>query len=222
MSAIIPTVFSHDREDFDRRLGAVYALAPAIHIDIMDGAFVKDTSIRPEDVPELGHLNKDFEAHLMVQRPDKWLDWAASRGFSKVIFHYEAMPSEQSITQLAINIADAGMEPMIAKNPQTPIEQLYPFTEYAGILLMGHEPGIENAGLEPSIIYEIRALRKHSPDVNIQVDGGVDPETLPRLVKAGCDLLNAGSYVTASQDPQGAYEELVRSWHHAIAHHRRN
>ena len=88
---IIPTIFATNKSDFDKRFNLLRKISKNLQIDFMDGKLVDSKSISLNEVPNLSRYKNNFEAHLMVKNPDRWISDLEKKGFSKVIFHIEAM-----------------------------------------------------------------------------------------------------------------------------------
>ncbi|RME52598.1 hypothetical protein D6783_04435 [Candidatus Woesearchaeota archaeon] len=208
-SAIIPTVFSHSKQEFTARLNKIQGLTRNIQIDFMDGTFVKDKSIALRDVPNLEANPATFEAHLMTSSPRRWLAPLRKKGFSKVIFHIEATRNAEETLAIIHEACSLNLHPFIAINPSTPIERVFPFINHAaGILIMGIPPGKEHQRFLTKNYQRIRRLREKSARTPIQVDGGVLPSVAEKLARVGTDLINSGSYIATAKQPAKALEKL--------------
>ena len=209
MVHVIPTIFSYDKKGFFERFGRLVKASKYLQIDFMDGKFVKSKSVPLSVVPDLKKFNNYFEAHLMVSNPQTWISKLKIKGFKKVIFHYEAMSSNEEIFSLVEKIKSSGMKAFIAVNPGTSVanvERFVPFVD--GFLLMGVHPGLENQSLISSTYDHIRSLRKFSNEIVIQVDGGVTFDTAERLSRASVNLVNSGSLVYNAYDPKKVIKRL--------------
>jgi len=205
---IIPTVFSKNKKEFMKRLELETKISKDIQIDIMDGKFVKTKSVSVTDIPKLFFYQRTFEAHLMVKKPEKYIDALRERGFGRIIFHYEAV-SEKDIPDLYANIRTHGMQPVLAISPKTKIEKLKKILPTINhVLLMGVEPGKEHQKLILATYSRIKSIKNINPDIKVQVDGGVNDKTELKLKEAGADILNTGSFVANSKNPLHAIQVL--------------
>src|SRR3989344_7891012 len=137
---IIPTVFSHNKKEFDVRLNKLIKISKNLQIDLMDGKFVKTKSISIAEIPNLKGKG-NFEAHLMIKKPSNYITKLKSKGFKKIIFHYNTDDNVKCIAEIRKN----GMLAFLALNPEIKIEEVcYLFDLIDGILLMGHVPGKEH------------------------------------------------------------------------------
>ena len=210
MSGIIPTVFATSKKEFNERFEKLREISENIQIDFMDGKFVKSKSVSVSNIPDLNRYLNNFEAHLMVKSPGKYLTKLKAKGFSKVIFHYESL----SEVQAAKFVGDAKRKEFtvfIAINPGTALGFISSFLETVdGVLFMGVEPGREHQKIVPKVYSKIRELRDINQEITIQVDGGVNDKTAKMLGESGANLLNSGSFVTESPDPKKALKKLEK------------
>jgi len=208
---IIPTIFSKNKTEFKERFQKVKDLSKKLQIDFMDGNFVKGKSILPSALPDLKKYSNVFEAHLMVKDPELWFERIKDKGFKKIIFHYESFSDKNKIIEFKQKIEKKKMIPVLAVNPETgisKIRELLPMFKY--VQLMGIKPGKEGQKLLPTTYHKIRKISKEFPRTYIQIDGGVNKETSKKLFHAGADILNSGSYICKSKNPQKAIENLKR------------
>jgi ribulose-phosphate 3-epimerase len=164
----------------------------------MDGQFVDNiTWNNPADLKNL-ETKINLEAHLMIQNPEMVIDNWIESGVRRIIFHYESTEYHQEIIK---KIQEAGLEVGLAINPETPIEVLDPFSQILNsrfqilILVMTVQPGRGGQQFLEETLDKIRNLREKYKSVNIEVDGGINPETAPKVIQAGANLLASGSAI---------------------------
>jgi ribulose-phosphate 3-epimerase len=209
MNKVIPTVFAHNKEEFNERFSKIISLSKNIQIDFMDGNFVNSKSVELSKIPNLKKYNKNFEAHLMVLKPKKYISKAKRKGFKKIIFHYESLKDFSEISSLISKIHKKNLECFIAINPKTKPEIILPFINLIdGVLLMGVYPGKENQEFIPDVYKKIKFLRKRFPNKTIQIDGGVNLFTVKRLKSSGANIINTGSFVNDSKKPRESLKKL--------------
>ncbi len=207
-SEIIPTVFSTNKKEFEKRFELLIKIAKSIQIDIMDGKFVNAKSIKIEEIPNLKKYKNQFEAHLMTKDPAKLLIELRKKGFKKIIFHYEAVP-ENKIEEIINLIKYLEMEPVLAVNPETKIQKIIPYMKkLKKIQLMGIKPGKEGQTLKTQTYKRIKALKEINNKLKIQIDGGVNEKTAKKLKESGADILSTGSYIMKSKNPIKAIKIL--------------
>lgn len=204
-SHIIPTVFSHNKEEFRKRFERIVGASGKIQIDFMDGKFVSSKSVPVEGVPDLRRYRKEFEAHLMVSRPWNFLGKCRKKGFRRIIFHIEACKSKEIAERIINGARELGMQAYIAINPSTPLRKIDFFIRNEkkcdGILLLGVKPGKEGQKLSGEIPSRIRKIKRINRRMVVQVDGGVNDRNIGKLSGAGADYVNSGSFVSESANP---------------------
>lgn len=209
---VIPTVFATSKEEFNEKFEKLIGISKEIQIDFMDGKFVKNKSISVKDVPDLKRYKNNFEAHIMVNNPRKWIYDLKKKGFRKIIFHAEAVKNERDIISILKELKNLRINAFLAVNPDTTAEQLMPFIHEAdGILFMGVKPGKERQEFIPEVYRRISAIKQFNRRVFVQVDGGVNLEVASKLSKMRVDAINSGSFISSSNKPKDAFNKLVRS-----------
>src|SRR3989344_4208744 len=179
MSPIIPTIFATSKKQFNKRFNKIIPIAKNIQIDFMDGKFVNSKFIPLSKVPRLNKYKKNFEAHLMLYAPERYLKLLKNKGFNKIIFHIE---STNNPNQIIEKIKELKLKAFIAINPETKLNKILPYiNKVNGILFLGVHPGKEHQSFIPSVYKNISNLRKFDKKIKIQVDGGVNPEVIIKL-----------------------------------------
>jgi ribulose-phosphate 3-epimerase len=188
----------------------VDAGAEVIHVDIMDGHFVPTFSMGPPAVAALRELDVILDVHLMVDRPERHIATFASAGATNITVHAEATPHLHYAIQ-AIN--DAGCTAGVAITPSTPVEALSEIrAELWSALCMTVNPGWGGQQFIPASLDKIRRLRTLiGPDVELEIDGGIDTETARPCAEAGASLFVAGTSVFGTPDPGAAFRQVAAS-----------
>ena len=207
-----PSLYAADFAHLGAQLEALLgAGARAFHFDAGDGHFIPEITIGPivlTSISELVHGGGGFlDCHLMVSRPESHFDAVARAGGDSVTFHVEACDDPAG----AVAAARAfGLGVGIALNPETAVEEAVAAAEGADLVLcISIHPGYSGQEFMPEALPRISRLRTLLPDdVRVQVDGGVNRETIGPARDAGADLLVAGSAVFWSDDPAGAWGGL--------------
>ncbi len=181
-----------------------------VHLDIMDGNFVPPITFGAHYV---SHLPKKegllYEAHLMVDNPEKHFDSFIDAGCRRIIFHIEATNHAHRLIQI---LNDRGIQAGVAINPSTPIESILSILEDVDMVtVMTVNPGWGGQKLIQSTLRKVQILRKIAPDLDIQVDGGIDEYTAPFAATAGANILVAGSYLAKDDVWTENYETLERA-----------
>lgn len=204
---IIPAILARNITEVQEKIKLVQDHVQWVHLDIMDGKFVPNTTWN--NPTELMHMRLPLkvEVHLMVEKPeDVYLDWILA-GAARIIWHWEATDKH---TEIARDICRRGVQAGIALNPGTPADVLNHLliSEINMVLVMANAPGFGGQEFREETLEKIKTLRACWPEGIIGVDIGVNPETAPKAVVAGANVLVAGSYIFGVEDPLTAIERL--------------
>lgn len=176
-----------------------------LHLDIMDGVFVPNLSFGFSVLEAIAKvLKKPMDVHFMNVNPQDYIERTARLGAASMNFHIEV--GKENTALYIRRIHDAGMKAAITISPDTPVEAVRPYLpDVEMVLVMGVYPGFGGQRFIEATIDRVKELRKMIDETNsnvlIEVDGGVQQDTAPRLVEAGADVLVSGSYVFKAQDP---------------------
>lgn len=182
-----------------------------LHLDIMDGTFVPNISFGFPVIYAVAKIcKKPLDVHFMIEHPERYVQRTAKTGAMMMNVHYEACVHLHRTVQ---EIHDAGMKAGVTLNPSTPVCLLEDIlNDVDMVLLMSVNPGFGGQKFIEGTIDKLRALREMVDRKNsralIQIDGGVQAETAPRLVEAGADVLVSGSYVFKAADPIRTIHDL--------------
>ena len=212
---IAPSILS---ADFTRLAEAIATVEEAgadlIHVDVMDGHFVPNLTVGPPVVKALKSVaSRPLDVHLMVSDPDRTAQWYVDAGADIVTIHIEAATHAHRTLQA---IRAGGAVPGITLNPGTPASAIAEVLSYVGlVLIMSVNPGFGGQAFIESSVAKIAEIKKmcRALGVNprIEVDGGIDATTAPKVVQAGADTLVAGNAIFGRQDPGVALAELRAS-----------
>jgi len=192
---IVPSILSADIGRLNEQVSeAVAAGADRIQVDVMDGHFVPNLTFGPSVVEAVAKVTAlPIEAHLMIEHPEQFIEAFAKAGATLIEVQVE---STTSLYRTIQSIKELGASAGVAINPATSLEALREILPYISLVnLMTVEPGF---GGQKFIVHspdKIKRLRAMAPDIDIEVDGGIDAQTAPLVVKAGATVLVAGSSV---------------------------
>ena len=185
--------------------------ADAIHLDIMDPTFVPNMSFGPSIVDFCRKTCPNFyrNVHLMMNRPDLYLEKFAQAGAQTIQIHIE---SDCDLHTGRERIRARGIKNAIVLNPETPVETLTPYlNEIDEALVMTVHPGYGGQSFIAECLPKVTWLREKCPDLDIMTDGGGNAETIPRSAKAGANMFVAGSYLFKQTDMKAVVEALRKS-----------
>jgi len=205
MIEIVPAVLVKTAEELKQRVKEVEPFVDRVQIDIMDGEFVPNKTVQPEDM-------KDFktdlikEAHLMVNDNEKYVEDFLNLGFDMIIVHYESC---KDIPGIIRKVKDRGKKIAIAINPPTPLSAITDYLDDLDmVLIMTVNPGFSGQGFDPSVMPKIRKLRSMKKDLDIQVDGGIKVGTVRLAAEAGANIFASCSGIFKFEDKGKAVEAL--------------
>jgi ribulose-phosphate 3-epimerase len=207
---IVPSILSADLTRLgDQVREAVAAGADRIQVDVMDGHFVPNLTFGPLVVEAVRRVTKvPIEAHLMVERPELYIEAFAKAGATLIEVQVESTTSLYRTVQA---IKDLGAKAGVAINPATAVEALREILPYiTTVNVMTVEPGFGGQKFIPHSPDKIRRVRAMSPEVEIEIDGGIDAKTAPLVVKAGASVLVAGSAVFGYKQGIAAGIQAIR------------
>ena len=184
--------------------------AHLLHLDVMDGHFVPNISF---GAPVIAGLSKvcdlPFDVHLMISQPLRYIDDYADAGADLITFHLE---SDDDPSAVIDKILARGCKPAIAIKPGTPAEAVLPYADrLAMVLVMTVEPGFGGQSFMADMMPKLTLLRSRYPHLDLQVDGGINLETVKAAAKAGANVFVAGSAVFKSADPAATIAGLCRA-----------
>ncbi len=207
---IIPAMIAKSQEEFSHNIEKVIDVVDWVQLDIMDNVFVPNTSLFFEFT--LPDKQCSYEAHLMVQHPMKWIEEHLSQ-VDTVLVHVE---STYDVDKIISRVKEAEKKIGFVLNPQTPVSVLSEcLDEIDQVLIMTVKPGFYGSKFLPEMADKITQLREMKPDLDIEVDGGITPDTIGLVAEAGANLFVSGSYIVKADQPAQSIKtlkQLIDEW----------
>ncbi len=204
---VIPAVLAKSSEEMKAKIDLVTPHVKTIHIDMMDGKFVPNTTLSTEETARVLVPGKYYIFHWMVERPEDEIPKLGDLAKEALhLVHAEVIGRER--WDLLKGMGKIG----IAINPETPLEKIEEFVgETNEFLVMSVHPGFSNQKYIPDVEEKIRELRRRKPDANIEIDGGVGPETAGGAASAGANRLAAASAIFGKDDVSQAIADIRKA-----------
>jgi ribulose-phosphate 3-epimerase len=212
MVEIVPSILSADFAHLADEIAKVESAGiRMLHVDVMDGHFVPNLTLGPPVVKSIRKVTKlTLDTHFMITDPDQYAPVFIQAGADQISVHQEACPH---LDRTIRTIQSEGVRAGVVINPATPIsvlEEVLEFVDY--VLVMSVNPGFGNQKFLPNSLRKIRALDRRRRELGVQfaieIDGGVSPENISDVVRAGCDWVVAGSSIFESADPAATVRQM--------------
>lgn len=204
MPVIVPTITASDPHEYRRQMEQIAGFAERVHIDFMDGIFAPTKSPDFESAWWLKTMAADF--HVMYKSPGNYLNEIIRLAPSLVIIHAEA---DGDFLALANHLHTAKIKVGVALLPETEVAKInpsLPVIDHA--LIFGGNLGYQGGQADLDQLVKVKDLKNLKPELEIGWDGGVDETNIGRIASAGVDVLNVGSYIQKSANPDAAYAKL--------------
>jgi ribulose-phosphate 3-epimerase len=205
LSKVVPAILTDDPKALAIMVHQAECFTTYVQFDIMDGQFVPSRSITVEHLAALP-MKLSWEVHLMVQRPEDYLESFRKAGAKKVIFHYEATSSPEKVISQARNL---GLEVGLAINPETPLSVIDPLvSKVNSVLFLTVIPGFYGSPFIPEALDRAVELRRVQPNLEIGVDGGMKESNIAQIAQLGMDVIYVGSAIFLQPEPGKSFRRL--------------
>ncbi len=215
MIEIIPAIIAKDFEDFCAKVQKVSPYVSWVHLDVADGVFApnktwgdpKEISRCPSAALRTSESSVSIEAHLMMENPESVLDAWLSSGVKRIIYHFESTEAHKQIIR---SCRQYGISVFAALREETSPDLLHGIAnDLNGVLLFSGNIGFYGSVFDGGVILpKIHRLHADFPNLIIEVDGGMNPQTAPLVAEAGASQIISGSYIFESENVGQAIEEL--------------
>jgi ribulose-phosphate 3-epimerase len=202
---IAPSILGADYGRLNAHLKELESFSDWFHVDVMDGNFVDNLTL---GAPVVKWIKTDvpLDCHLMINAPHKYIQDFADAGAYSITIHAEASLHLSADIE---KIKKAGCRAAVSLNPDTPVDKIskvLPMLDM--VLIMSVFPGFGGQSFIPEVLEKVRWLREHYPNLDIQIDGGINDVTGKLAVEAGANILVAGSFILKSENPKEAVDSL--------------
>ena len=202
---VVPAILTEDPRALGTMVRQAETFTDYVQFDMMDGQFVPSRSIAREHLAGL-RTKLSWEAHIMVLRPEDYLESLRQAGAQKVVFHYEATSSPREVISMARKL-DLGVG--LAVNPETPDFTILPLIgEIDSVLFLSVHPGFYSSQFIPEVLDKIIEFRSAQPSVEIGIDGGIKESNIAQVARARPDVIYVGSAIFLQPHPGESFRYL--------------
>lgn len=221
LQAIVPSIIASSQKELDEMIIRVSPYVSLMQLDIMDGKFVRNKSLWFDFKVRRRIKNKRirYEAHLMVKEPERWMKRHGPK-VDTIIFPYESLQKKnkekekEKILDLIKKIKNKKKKAGIAVNPETKAEKIFPYLmNLDQVVILTVHPGKYGAKFLPKMLKKVQEIRNLDKKIIIEVDGGINSQTIKGAAKAGANYFVSGSFVTKAENPKERIAELKNSLH---------
>ncbi|PIZ47057.1 hypothetical protein CO180_04580 [candidate division WWE3 bacterium CG_4_9_14_3_um_filter_41_6] len=205
---IIPALLTNSISELTEDIDKVSDVVDLVQIDVVDGYFAPYITCCPAPQIAAAEIDMPYEVHLMVEDPITMLNGWRIAGAERVIGQIEKMPDQEAFVKKA---SDLGLGVGLALTLKTPISDIAPalVNSLDLVLLMAHEVGVQGVSFDDIVLEKISQLHTLYPNLIIEVDGGIDEETIVKAHNSGASRFAVGSTIINSDDPQAMIQKLA-------------
>ena len=192
MPELIPALLAKSASEAQEKLAAILPVTKLFQLDVMDGQFVPNQTWHDAQAFAAFNSPLNIELHLMVNDPERVvLEWLSLPNLKRILWHVEIPIDHQALIDLCKHHK---LECGLALSPETPVSTVLPFLDQLDeVLLLGVNPGWSGQALIPATLAKIQTLKQHRPNLPVGFDGGVEEQSIPKLVSQGVDRLYTAS-----------------------------
>jgi len=202
---IAPSILSADFGNLNKEIASVEKYCDLVHVDVMDGHFVPNITIGAPVVAKM-KSKKPFDVHLMIENPERYVEDFAKAGADIITVHAEAC---KDLRGLVKRIHKLGVKAGVSVKPKTPVSKIKNILgDVDMVLIMTVEPGFGGQEFMIDMMDKVKEIRNIKPKLDIEVDGGINDKTSKIAVKAGANILVAGSYIFKAPNRKNAINSL--------------
>ena len=211
MVEIIPVINVKTKQKFKERLKILSGFSGTFQVDVADGIFTQWKNWNsPEELKKIKKIRRRFELHLMINNPEEALPLWLESYPKRVVVHLEVVRDFSFLLQQCQNWET---ELALAIKPQTKIEELKKYLPVINfVTILGVDPGPSGQKFNWNVLKKISRLRKDYPNLDIELDGGVDEIVIPEAIKSGANILAIGSVIFGSENPKKKLIQLQRKF----------
>lgn len=209
---IVPAILTDSVDELNTQLRIARQLTDRVQIDIIDGEYVDNTTIQPEDIQK--PIDSKLDLHLMVNDVMGYITQCISLNPHTIIFQFDALRLQRDILKAIDAIKSAGFRAGLAINPEVEvatIEKFIPKLDH--VLIMGYPAGFAGQKFQRAVIDKVALVRAIRPDIEVGIDGGVNHQTLKVVASGDFDVVNVNTYLfhNHESDPLTVYSQLLEA-----------
>lgn len=207
---IVPSILDADFSVIENEIKAVEPYVDMIHLDVMDGRFVPNKTFWADFVEKIRRMTKlKLDVHLMIKEPKKHIEEFAKAGSDIITIHVEVFDNADNLRKTIKKIKSMKIKAGVSLNPNTEADEIKEvINDVDLVLVMGVVPGKGGQSFIEKVFKKIKKIRSMNKNIDIEVDGGINPETARKCVEAGANIIVSGSYIYKQEDYKAAIGEL--------------